>query len=144
MSSQIRNIYLRRFLDMKNTYPIVLIPDEVGYVVYVPDFDINTEGDNLTEAIEMARDAIGIIGIDYEDDKKLLPVPTEFSKVEHKANEIVTLVDVDFTEYRKKNDTRTVRRNVTLPAYLDYAASQSGINVSALLQSALKQKLNLA
>lgn len=129
---------------MKNTYPIVLIPDEVGYVVYVPDFDINTEGDNLTEAIEMARDAIGIIGIDYEDDKKPLPVPTELSKIEHKANEIVTLVDVDFTEYRKKNDTRTVRRNVTLPAYLDYAASQSGINVSALLQSALKQKLNLA
>ncbi len=129
---------------MKNTYPIILTPDEIGYVVYIPDFDINTEGDTLTEAIEMARDAIGIIGIDYEDDKKPLPVPTEFSKVNHEQSEFVTLVDVDFTEYRRKNDTRTVRRNVTLPAYLDYAASQSGINVSALLQTALKQKLNLA
>ena len=129
---------------MKNAYPIVLIPDKIGYVVYIPDFDINTEGNTLAEAIEMARDAIGIMGIDYEDDKKPLPVPTEFSKVNHEQNEIVTLVDVDFTEYRRKNDTRTVRRNVTLPAYLDYAASQSGINVSALLQSALKQKLNLA
>lgn len=37
---------------MKNSYPIVLMPDEVGYVVYIPDFDINTEGDTLTEAME--------------------------------------------------------------------------------------------
>lgn len=29
---------------MKNSYPIILMPDKVGYVVYVPDFDINTEG----------------------------------------------------------------------------------------------------
>lgn len=129
---------------MKNTYPIILTPDEVGYVVYIPDFDINTEGDDLTEAIEMARDAIGLMGIDYEDDKKALPVPSDIANVKHNPNETVTLVDVDFTEYRRKNDNRTVRRNVTLPAYLDYAASQSGINVSALLQAALKQKLNLA
>lgn len=128
---------------MKNSYPIILTPDEVGYIVYIPDFDINTEGNNLTEAIEMARDAIGLIGIDYEDDKKELPIPSEITNVKHNSNETVTLVDVDFTEYRKKHDTRTVRRNVTLPAYLDYAASKSGINVSALLQSALKQKLNL-
>lgn len=129
---------------MKNSYPVILTPDEVGYVVYIPDFDINTEGDNLTEAIEMARDAIGIMGIDYEDDKKELPTPSEISSINHNSNETVTLVDVDFTEYRRKNDTRTVRRNVTLPAYLDYAASKSGINVSALLQSALKQQLNLS
>ncbi len=44
---------------MKNSYPIILMPDKVGYVVYVPDFNINTEVDTLTEAIEMARDAIG-------------------------------------------------------------------------------------
>lgn len=29
------------------------MPDEVGYVVYIPDLDINTEGDTLTEAMEM-------------------------------------------------------------------------------------------
>lgn len=44
------------------------MPVQVGYVVYVPDFNINTEGDTLTEAIEMARDAIGAVGIDIEDD----------------------------------------------------------------------------
>lgn len=130
---------------MKNSYPIILTPDEIGYVVYIPDFNINTEGDTLTEAIEMARDAIGLMGIDMEDDKKALPEPTEIgSVVKETENDIVTLVDVDFTEYRRQNDMRTVRRNVTLPSWLDFEAKKSGVNVSAILQKALKQELNLA
>ncbi len=129
---------------MKNSYPIVLTPDKVGYVVYIPDFNINTEGDTLTEAIEMARDAIGLMGIDMEDDKKVLPTPSEMKTVTKETeNDIVTLVDVDFTEYRKQNDMRSVRRNVTLPSWLDFEATKSGVNVSAILQRALKQELHL-
>ena len=41
---------------MKKTYPIVLTPDNNGFIVYMPDFDINTQGHDLTEAIEMAAD----------------------------------------------------------------------------------------
>lgn len=130
---------------MKNSYPIILTPDKVGYVVYIPDFDINTEGDTLTEAIEMARDAIGLLGIDMEDDQKELPVPSEISAVTKETEEdIVTLVDVDFVEYRRQNDIRSVRRNVTLPSWLDFEAEKSGLNVSAILQKALKQELHLA
>ncbi len=133
-------------MKMKNSYPVILTPDEVGYVVYIPDFQINTEGDTLTEAIEMARDAIGLMGIDMEDDKKAIPEPSEMSAVKKEANDndIITLVDVDFAEYRRKNDMRTVRRNVTLPSWLNFEAERSGVNVSAILQRALKQELNLA
>jgi len=130
---------------MKNSYPIILTPDDVGYVVYIPDFNINTEGDTLTEAIEMARDAIGLMGVDLEDDKKALPMPSEMNAINKGAeNNIVTLVDVDFAEYRRQNDMRTVRRNVTLPSWLDFEAEKSGVNVSAILQRALKQELHLA
>lgn len=130
---------------MKNSYPIVLTPDKVGYVVYIPDFNINTEGDTLTEAIEMARDAIGLMGIDMEDDKKVLPTPSNVDSVKKTtADDIVSFVDVDFTEYRRQNDMRSVRRNVTLPSWLDFEATRSGVNVSALLQRALKQELHLA
>lgn len=129
---------------MKNTYPIVLTPDEGGYLVYIPDFEINTEGDSLTEAIEMARDAIGLMGIDMEDDRKPLPTPSEIWVVECEEDDIVTLVDVDFSEYRRKNDMRSVRRNVTLPSWLDYEAEKSGLNVSAILQKALKTELHIS
>ncbi len=129
---------------MKNSYPILLMPDKVGYVVYVPDFQINTEGDTLTEAIEMARDAIGIVGIDLEDSREPLPSPSAITDVKKEHdNDIVTLVDVDFTEYRRKNDMRTVRRNVSLPSWLNAEAERAGVNVSAILQAALKTELHI-
>lgn len=129
---------------MKNSYPVILMKDEVGYVVYIPDFNINTQGDDITDAIEMARDAISLVGIELEDRKKSLPTPTLIENVQKESpDDIITLVDVDFTAYRRQNDTKAVRRNVTLPSWLDEAAKKSGVNVSAVLQEALKQKLHL-
>ena len=56
---------------------------------------------------------------------------------------IMTYVDVDFSEYRKKIDTKTVRRNVALPSWLNYEAEHAGINVSRVLQEALIDVLNV-
>lgn len=129
---------------MKYAYPVVLSKGENYIVVYVPDFHINTQGKDFVEAIEMARDAIGIMGIDMEDEKETLPVPSAISEVaKENESDIISLVDVDFVEYRRKNDMRTVRRNVTLPSWLNFEAEKSGVNVSAVLQRALKQELHL-
>lgn len=98
-----------------DSYPIILMLDKVGYVVYIPDFNINTEGDTLTEAIKMARDAIGIVRIDKEDDGESLPEPTAVSEVKADSEaDIVTLVDVDFGEYRRKNDMRAVKNELKI------------------------------
>lgn len=129
---------------MKNTYPIVLTPEAQGFTVYIPDFDINTEGDDLTEAIEMARDAIGLMGIDMEDDGKALPVPSPLQSIPAQDGDTVSLVDVDFTEYRRKNELRTVKKNCTLPSWLCYEAEKANINFSQALQSALKHELHIA
>lgn len=130
---------------MKNSYPIILTPDEPGYIVFIPDFNVNTEGESLTEAIEMARDAIGLMGIDYEDNGKELPAPSSvFSVEKNSENDIVTLVDVDFAEYRRKNDLKTVKKNCTLPSWLSFEAEKAGINFSAVLQSALKKELKIS
>lgn len=128
---------------MKNSYPIILTPDAGVYVVEIPDFAIGTQGDSIPEAMEMARDAIGLMGIDMEDDGKSLPIPSTLESVSKGPGDIVTLVDVDFTEYRRQNDMRSVRRNVSLPCWLNAAAEKAGINVSAVLQAALKQQLHL-
>lgn len=42
---------------MIKAYPIILTPDTGGYVVYVPDLEINTQGNDLAEALYMARGA---------------------------------------------------------------------------------------
>ena len=127
---------------MKAAYPIILTPAEGGFVVFVPDFGINTCGDDLADAIEMARDAIGLAGIDMEDEKDTIPMPTALSCIKPDAtNAIVSLVDVDFKEYRRNHDERMVRRNITLPAWMAAAASAEKINVSRITQTALKDLL---
>ena len=133
----------KEIFKMKNSYPIILTPGANGYVVFIPDFNSGSQGNNITEAIEMARDAIGILGIDLEDDGIEIPMPSDLKSIRAKENEILTLVDVDFAEYRRQNDMRMVRRNVTLPSWLDAAAEKSGINVSAILQKALKEELHM-
>ncbi len=128
---------------MKNSYPIILTPEEKGFTVYIPDFDINTEGDDLTEAIEMARDAIGLMGIDMEDDGKALPNPRALKSVSAAEGAVVSLVDVDFAEYRRKNEMRVVKKNCTLPSWLCYEAEKANINFSQALQAALKRELHI-
>ena len=54
-----------------------------------------------------------------------------------------SLVDIDSKEYRRKTDTKTVRKNVTIPSWLNYEAEHAGINVSRVLQEALMNVLNV-
>jgi len=130
---------------MKKVYPIVLIPAELGYVVYVPDLQINTEGDDIVDAINMARDAIGLWGITEEDCGRKIPEPVTISleSIGHEDNEIVTLVDIDFTAYRRANEKRTIRKNVSLPSWLNEAAEKEGVNFSQVLQEALRERLHV-
>lgn len=137
-------VHIQEVMKMKEVYPIILRKGKKSIIVYVPDFNINTEGTDYADAMEMARDAIGITGIDMEDDRAELPNPTPLYDVKtENEDDVVTLVDVDFTEYRRKNDKRTVRRNVSLPLWLDTAAKEAGINVSAILAAALKTELGV-
>lgn len=129
---------------MKNAYPIILTQGKKYIVVYIPDFNINTQGKDIPEAIEMARDAIGIMGIDMQDDGEALPVPSSIENVILQATDgIVSLVDVDFNEYRRKNDLRSVKKNCTVPSWLNFEAEKAGINFSAVLQAALKNELHI-
>ena len=142
---------------MKQVYPTFIVNTNDGsehpFLVYVPDMEIFTEGDTMADAIEMARDAIGLTGISMEDNKEELPIPSDREVAMEKARRdtedidfsqgILTYVDVDFSKYRKKVDTKTVRRNVALPSWLNYEAEHAGINVSRVLQEALMNVLDV-
>ena len=142
---------------MKQVYPTFILntndASKHSFLVCVPDMEIFTEGDTFADAIEMARDAIGLAGISMEDNKEELPVPSDQNAATEKVKQdtedidfskgILTYVDVDFSEYRKKVDTKTVRRNVALPSWLNYEAEHAGINVSRVLQEALMNVLNV-
>jgi predicted RNase H-like HicB family nuclease len=122
-------------------YPVIFTKTESGYVAHVPDMNIDTQGRDLAEAIFMSRDAIGMIGVDMMDDGKNLPAPSAPSLLSCDDGDIISMIDIDFDAYRRARDQRTVRRNVSLPSWLDEKAARAGINVSAVLKEALIERL---
>ncbi len=78
---------------MRYTYPISLTRTDEGFLVYVPDFNCNTQGKDEAEAMAMARDVIDLMGVDYQDDGKPLPNPSNLSEID---GDIKTYISVDF------------------------------------------------
>lgn len=130
---------------MTLVYPVIISKEkaEKYFNVYIPDLEVNTEGETIADAIEMAREAIALKCICFEDMKQTIPAASDIKDVKVSSSEFVSLVDVDLDDYKRRNSTKVVRRNVTLPSWINYEAERSGINVSAILAKALKQELHL-
>lgn len=135
---------------MKNVYPVFFTQTDGVVLVEVPDLEILTEGKDMNDAIVMARDAIELKCVSIEDAKEEIPLPSDLNYLNvtqgtfaQEGKTVISLVDIDSSEYRRKIDTKTVRRNVALPSWLDYEAEQAGVNVSRILQEALISVLGL-
>lgn len=141
-------------MSERKVYPTLIKQCGDDFLVYVPDLDIYTEGTSIPDAIAMARDAIGLKGIDLEDDSKSVPEPSTMEEALDKARRdadedfdysdgIMTFVDVDFATYRNKIRNRAVKKNCTLPYWLSQEAEKQGINFSKVLQEALLQRIKM-
>jgi predicted RNase H-like HicB family nuclease len=131
---------------MKYVYPVIITDsgkEPHRWVVFIPDFDAHTEGDDLADAIEMARDAIANLGICMKDMGNEIPEPSTPDMVSVRDGSLLTLVDVDFDEFRRKHERRTVKKTLSLPSWLNKAAEEKGLNFSSVLQQALKRELDL-
>ncbi len=139
---------------MKAAYPTFIKQENEAYLVYIPDWEIYTEGNSFVHAMEMARDAIGLGGIIKEDHEEPLPSASSYDDAIKKAQAdaddifdystgILTMVDIDFLDYRRKNEHRSVKKNCTIPYWLSVEAEKAHINFSKVLQEALMSKLGV-
>lgn len=135
---------------MKTVYPAIFTKTDDCYLIEVPDLEILTQGTDMENAIEMARDAISVTIVSMEDIKQEVPAPSAIESVDASKGTFagdgkgfVSMVDVDTADYRRRIDTKPVRRNVSLPSWLNYEVNEAGINVSRFLQDALVEKLNI-
>lgn len=126
---------------MKYVYPAIFTEENGQYLVSVPDLSgCHTFGGDLTEAIEMVRDAMAMWLCIAEDKKEEIPKPSLSLKAD---NGIVSFVDVDTVVYRKMNDNKAVKKTLSIPSWLNAQAELSGINFSNVLQNALMEQLNI-
>ena len=136
---------------MSIIYPVIFTAThdkKDTYLIYIPDVNGITEGYGLEDAYRMARDYLGCNFWDKPDDS--IPKPSDISKVDismsefsNKGDSFVSLVDFDIDAYRRQMNKKSIRRNVTIPAWLNQAAEEAHINVSRVLQEALKEKLGV-
>lgn len=128
-------------------YPAYFKKDKDGYFVSVPDLGQFTQGEDLADAISMARDLIGLMCITYEDEGIPLPeaglIEVDYEDLDFNEYDITTLVDVNLTKYRRAINNKAVHKNCTLPMWLCSLAEEEGVNFSKTLQEAVANKLGV-
>ena len=107
--------------------------------VFFPDLDVATSGVNDVDALESARDCLGLTLFGLEEDGIAFPKASVLNKLKCDKNEHAVLIDVYMPSIRLANINKSVNRTVTLPAWLDAKASGLKINFSRVLQDALKE-----
>ncbi len=131
---------------MKYIYTAVFTPAEDGTAYYarVPDLPgCITTGFDLEDAIDQITDAMSACLCAAEDLGMPIAPPTPQSQVEHGPDAICTLIRADTLAYRAATDTRSVRKNVSLPAWMAEMADKRRINCSQVLQEGLRERLGV-
>ena len=126
-------------------YPAIFTPEEDGrYSVSFPDLPgCNTFGDNLENAYDMAFDALGIMLTYFEDEHISIPQASDPSAFTMEKGQFTAIIRFNFNQYKKKVSTKSVKKTLSIPEWLNEAALDANINFSNVLQEALKQKLGI-
>lgn len=128
-------------MHLKLIYPAVFKPfsdQSGGYVVEFPDLPgCVTEGKDLEEAIEMGMDAASGWILGELKNGKQIPKASGYSEIAAKNEYMVNMLLLDIDSYEEKYGEKAVRKNLTIPAWLNTFAEKNNINFSKILQDAL-------
>ena len=125
---------------MKLVYPAIFrrCEEKEGYTVIVPDLPgCVTEGDTLADAILMAEDAASGWVLDELEDGNPIPSAKSVNDITVQPGEFVNLLVLDMGSYAEKYGNKAVRKNLTIPAWLNTFAEKNQVNFSQLLTEAL-------
>jgi predicted RNase H-like HicB family nuclease len=130
---------------MKDTYiyPAIFDYAEDGISIEFPDLPGCLPcADNVEEAVKNAREALMLHLYGMEEDGDEIPDATPVNMIKCESNQAIMLVDVFMPPFREKQKTRYVKKTLSIPAWLNAEAEHCGINFSAVLQEALKERLH--
>lgn len=123
---------------MLYTYTAVISESAGTFYAKVPDINgCITTAESLSEAIELITDALNLCLVVLEDEGVQPAPPTPQRDIPHADTDILTVIQADTIKYRALTDTKAVRKNVSLPAWMSNLADKRGINCSKVLQDAL-------
>ena len=127
------------------SFPALLHYDVLGQVgVTFPDLPgCVTAGADEAEALREAKEALGLHLYGMERDGEAIPAPTRLLDVGESENARSILVDVWMPAIRSAVKEPSVKKTLTLPAWLNKLAVEAKINFSQVLQEGLKARLGV-
>ncbi len=139
---------------MLSAYPACFFKESDGYSVIFPDLnDLATCGDTLDDALTMAVDCLASYLYWNMQDGENVPDASPITAIDPASvarkldfnydEAFVNLVTVDVAEYAKVHFEKSIKKTLTIPAWLNTAALEQNINFSQVLQEALKAKLHV-
>lgn len=133
---------------MKYVYPAIFTQTNEGYQVNIPDLPgYIASGLDLADAIDMARDAAEMWLWDAENKNETIPQASPESKIKkllQSKDQFVNYVAADTDKYRRENDTRAVKKTLSIPLWLNVKAEKANAPYSQILQQGLKEYLGIS
>ena len=128
----------------KYVYPAVFKKEGELYSVSFPDLEsCYTSAASIQEGLEMANDVLCLTLYDLEQEGAKLPEPSEVNKTAHDGDSFVSLVACDTDWYRRFYESKSVKKTLSIPAWLNDLAEKNALNFSQVLQEALRNKLGV-
>jgi predicted RNase H-like HicB family nuclease len=125
-------------IKFNETYPVIIHEEDGQYWTNVPDIpSAFTTGASVEEVLKNLKEAIELALSSTLE----VPSPTKFDDL-HPEEGFVQMVNVSLLDYLKAV-SKTVRKNVTVPSYLEILAKQNGDNVSEILTQALEKRYGI-
>lgn len=129
---------------MKYVYPALFVVEDDGIIVTFPDLDDTfTDGATMQEAFENAEDVLNLMLWNHEEEKEEIPPPSLPEQITVPQGATLAMIKADTLTYRKIHDTKTIRRSITIPSWLDTLARERNINFSQLMQNAIRRECGI-
>lgn len=123
------------------TYPAIFtLEDNEYWVEFVDLKGCFSDGKTLAEAMENAKEAMGLF---LEDLTEYPECTTDIKSIKLEENQIVSFVSVDLEEHKRKYEDKSVKKTLSIPAWLNTIAEKENVNFSQILQKALMETLNV-
>lgn len=125
---------------MRLIYPAIFTPceEKEGYTVVVPDLPgCVSEGNDLIDAIDMGTDAASGWILGELEDGNDIPSASRYEDISVEPGSFINYLVLDMTAYSEKYGSASLRKNITIPAWLNTYGEKNKINFSRVLQDAL-------
>lgn len=126
---------------MKIMYPALFHQEKESYWVEFPDLPgCQSFGDSKEEIYYNAEEALEAFALAMLEEKEPLPKASDLREIVTDNSSFASYVTADLSAYLNKS--KAVKKTLTIPAWLNDAACERGINFSQVLQESLLQKMN--